>query len=481
MQPPKEPSKGNPRSKRIATESTTVAPGRSAKGVTGCVTKQARQPPMEECGARVASDATSPTTMTLESFTAVNESGGRDNTPDTTTHSITYVAPNGVPTVEKILPPLSLEAAADAAHPPEPLSQELFDVPPMSHESPKITSRPARGRSTSRASSVSSMGRERSSSVSRRSIGGATGGMVRETFRLHLVMQGTANDEIVAREDVEVAEGIEFAEIFRSSLVARVVIAEVLQRQLLVREEDNCRAVVRRQALANSEALRLDEERCKAAKAAKSQEVVSGDNKLYDRIVRKRQRLGLEGESAAATKSIAKMDSVAKAGKQANEANIKKMEDDRQRLEDDLRQLLKVDAKKRTKKMEQDIELKKSRIQKLNGMLANHTDREIVEKHRAERAVHMKGVDKDVLTGKKSVVVSMAEKDIDEKRKQHEEELEIALRRALQTDKVTTNATGRVGIRDGTLLKLPSIAHSTDTSVAERPLRPVARSPSTRS
>lgn len=376
----------------------------------------------------------------------------------------------------------------------------VSSLPDINECSPRGVHRRARQTSTDRADSVaaedetrsvssrrssstsrSSVGRERSNSTARRS-GGA--GLVRELFRIQIQLQHIGHEETIAREDVVAAEALGFSQIFQLSTVTRLVMGEILQRALIVKEEVPVRALLHKQASTGLETLRKEQARAQEKEAAAAQQVCVGDNRLYDRMVRKRKELGLQDEtSKAMVAESAKSAAVAQLGKTAATEDIAKLHQEIDELEQtaipDLQSRLEgkpgalPNDKRLYKQWETDLKKKKERLAKLKEMVARHEEREEIERRRAERAVHMKGVDTDVLTGKKTVVSSKLEKDLERKRKQHEEEIEIALRRALQNEKKSAAVSVEKSPTTRQTAKLPAVSQSAELlppSVPDKPL-----------
>lgn len=338
-----------------------------------------------------------------------------------------------------------------------------------------------------RSSKATSSSRDRSTELRRSgSVGRRPGaGIVRELFRIQSQLNNIGVDEQISREDVASQEAIGFAHIFRFSLLTRTVTSETQRRAAVVKEEDASWQLTKKLIGSSLKAIILDQQRERGSVGVS--EVVTGDNRLYDRMLRKRQQLGLGGDPLKSIEGeSSKLQKAAQLGKEATEHDVKKMKSEVEQLQSELEGCSEVGgespARARSRKSKDAERAKKQdRLNKLLELISLHEQREEGEQRRAERAVNLKGVDKDVLTGKKTVVASKMEKDLERQRKDFEEEVETALRRALQNErKEGASAAKTARGLNSTVTKLPSISRSVEPpSVVEKPIKGRARAAST--
>ncbi|CUG87875.1 Hypothetical protein, putative [Bodo saltans] len=347
----------------------------------------------------------------------------------------------------------------------------------------KSTPRRSRDESTttrSRSTSISqnpdrTRSTERVRSGSRRQ--GA--GIVRELFRIQTQLSNIGVDEQIGREDVASQEAISFARIFSFSLLTRTISSETQRRMMLTREEDAAWQLTKKLVTSAIKSMHIDQLREKESVAVT--EVMTGDNRLYDRMLRKRQQMGLQTDVAKTIEAESqKLQKAALLGKQASEQDVQNMRTEVELLKEELTALhYESDSSptrgKGRKTKELDRKRKQERLEKLLEMIEAHEQREEVERKRVERTANLKGVDKDVLSGKKTVVASKMEKELERQRREHEDEIEIALRRALQNEKKEPSGAKTARNLNSTVTKLPSISKSEPPSVAEKPIRTRAR------
>lgn len=357
-------------------------------------------------------------------------------------------------------------------------------------EAPRKSPRPSVCSSMDASPTVPRAGRDRSVDRSsnkhrERSNSNKRGGHVREMFLLQSHILNIGTDESIVRNDILSEEALEFFKMFHKSLVVRFVSSETPERLMTTRQEDTERSVIRKQFLTALEQLRVDNIREKESVAVI--EIMPGENRLYDRMMRKRQQLGLDADPSKALGSeLAKQQLVADLGKQVSEedvAHAKKeipfVENELMELEATLQNLRaakgRKDKDKELQKLMNERTKKQEKLAKLREIVRHHEQYLSGEGHRVERAQGLKGIDKDVLTGKKTVGIAKMEKDLERKKKQHEEELEEMLRRALMNDKgeLATGPGGRVAGES----KLPAISRSAEPppsippSISENPLK----------
>jgi hypothetical protein len=298
---------------------------------------------------------------------------------------------------------------------------------------------------------------------------------VRELFRIQTQLSNIGIDEQIAREDVSSHEAISFARIFSESLLTRTISSEIQRRAILLREEDAAWLLTKKLVSTAIKSMLIDQMREKESVAVP--EVMTGDNRLYDRMLRKRQQMGLQTDVAKTIEAEAqKLQKTAQLGKQASDQDVQNMRAEVLILNEELAALNdESDASptrgKGRKTRELDRKRKQERLDKLVEMLVAHEQREEAERKRVERTANLKGVDKDVLSGKKTVVASKMEKELERQRREHEDEIEIALRRALQNEKKESSGAKTARNLNSTVTKLPAISKSEPPSVAERPIR----------
>ena len=282
----------------------------------------------------------------------------------------------------------------------------------------------------------------------RRSRSNSVRGSIRLQFRAQLQLEALEQQEATQRGAVELQSAKEFTILYRYAMLPQLEIAEVPQRLALEKQEECERAVILRQRgyMTNPD---VDREVSVAGSLAPA------ENRLYDRMMRKRRELGLtvDPNTTAAIDSSkdAQMSQLAKQSAEqdlaATTRDLAHMSVELADLEESIR-TQKNKARKQT--LEAERQQKIERINKLKELLEHRSACVDEERRRMSRVANL-NVDKDVLLGKKSTETAKRQAAEEKRREQLEKEVDEALRRALLTEKMETRSS------HSELVRLPSI------------------------